>query len=66
MASQTDALVMGFDVGTTAVKGLVFNLNGEELFSRRLTYPTCSPGPVGWSRIPITGWDVLSPSSMRR
>ena len=43
MSSISDALVMGLDVGTTAVKGLVLNLNGEELFSRRLTYPTCSP-----------------------
>lgn len=45
MPSVNDALVMGIDVGTTTVKGLVFNLKGEELFSHRLTYPTCRPRP---------------------
>lgn len=55
MRSETDALVMGFDVGTTAVKGLVFNLNGEELFSRRLTYPTSFPRP-GWMEQDPDNW----------
>ena len=55
MPPATDALVMGFDVGTTAVKGVVFNLNGEELFSRRLTYPTFFPRP-GWVEQAPDNW----------
>lgn len=55
MPSKSDALVMGFDVGTTAVKGLVLNLNGEELFSKRLTYPTYFPRP-GWVEQDPDSW----------
>ena len=57
MPSKSDVLVMGFDVGTTAVKGMVFNLNGEELFSRRLTYPTY---------FPRSGWVEQDPNSWLR
>ena len=55
MPLVNDALVMGIDVGTTAVKGLVCNLRGEELFSHRLTYPTCSPRP-GWVEQDPNNW----------
>ena len=45
MQSQSEELVIGFDIGTTAVKGVVLRLDGEQVFARRMPCPSNSPKP---------------------
>ncbi len=43
-----DDLLLGIDVGTTSVKGSVYNITGECVFTKSLNYPTIKVGSPGW------------------
>ena len=45
---KTDTLLMGIDVGTTAVKGAVYTVTGECVFVKSLPYPTVNLAEPGW------------------
>ena len=51
-------LLAGFDVGTSAVKGAIFNLNGEPVASFRRDYPKTFPRP-GWVEQNPADWVLL-------
>ena len=47
--------ILGFDVGTTAVKGAVFDLDGEQLFCEREPCPNTYP-QAGWVEQDPRNW----------
>lgn len=49
-------LLLGIDVGTTSVKGALYTAEGEEIFSRRVPYPTLNPGRPGWVEQDPSEW----------
>lgn len=44
---EADDLIFGFDVGTTAVKGVVFTTQGQQVFAKRIDCANQLPRP-GW------------------
>ena len=48
-------LIIGIDLGTTALKGAVYDLSGQLLFSHSITYSTYHPKP-GWAEQNPADW----------
>lgn len=52
---MTERLLLGIDVGTTQVKGAVFNLDGRQRAAAAVTYPLHRPHP-GWAEQDPEDW----------
>lgn len=48
--------LMGVDVGTTGVKAVIFNADGEILGQGYREYPLIHPGPSGW--VELDSWQI--------
>lgn len=55
MAAERPPLLLGADVGTTAVKAAVFDTSGRVLASAVRDYPLSRPSP-GWAEQDAEGW----------
>lgn len=52
---MTERLLLGIDVGTTQIKGAVFNLDGRQRAAAAVTYPLHRPHP-GWAEQDPEDW----------